>query len=255
MNIFILSLCVSIIFNVLMFVFAYVWKTDKLTDLSYTISFIVITLSFFLFSPITYYSIIILILILFWSLRLGGYLFIRIRKIKRDKRFDERRNNFFAFLKFWLLQGISVWVIMLPIITFFDSENASIFFVFSIVGLVVWGIGFIIETIADLQKYKFINDPINKGKWIDKGLWYYSRHPNYFGEIIVWIGLFLFLLPVFSGWQIIIALISPLYIFILLRWVSGVPLLEKSAINLWGDNIEYLKYKKNTNMLIIWFKK
>jgi len=162
------------------------------------------------------------------------------------------RENFFKFLKFWILQAISVWIITLPVILFFqntqilnDEDSKTL----SLIGLAIWLIGLLIESFADLQKYKFKQDPENRDKWIESGLWKYSRHPNYFGEITLWIGVYIFVCPFLSNVQTIVAMISPLFIFILLKYVSGAPLLEKSADAKWGQDSAYATYKSKSGII------
>jgi len=250
MNTILTLLAVSIIINLTMFVIAYYLKTDKLTDISYAVTFIVLAVSGLISANGTLPSTILTVMICIWALRLGIYLLQRIRKIGKDKRFDGRRENFWSFLGFWLLQGVTVWIVMLPSNLFFTNEPKSIS-VLSVVGIVVWLVGLAIETIADYQKYSFINDIKNKGKWIDIGIWKYSRHPNYFGEIMLWFGVYLFTLSGLNTVQSLIGLIGPLYIAVLLIFVSGVPLLEKSADKKWGDNKDYQDYKRRTSVLIL----
>jgi len=250
MNTILTLLAVSIIINLTMFVIAYYLKTDKLTDISYAVTFVVLAVSGLISANGTLPSTILTVMICIWALRLGIYLLQRIRKIGKDKRFDGRRENFWSFLGFWLLQGVTVWIVMLPSNLFFTNEPKNIS-VLSVVGIVVWLVGLAIETIADYQKYSFINDIKNKGKWIDIGIWKYSRHPNYFGEIMLWFGVYLFTLSGLNTVQSLIGLIGPLYIAVLLIFVSGVPLLEKSADKKWGDNKDYQDYKRRTSVLIL----
>lgn len=248
----------SVAFNLLMFIPAFIWKTDKLTDLSYSLTFFAISVGLFLYFPISLATIVLTSLVCLWAIRLGTYLFVRIHKMKKDDRFDGRRENFFSFINFWLLQGISVWFVMLSLITFYylnPEPGEYSFTLVSCVGMFVLLAGLLTETVADIQKYKFKNNPENKGKWIDSGLWHYTRHPNYFGEILVWVGLFVTILPFISGWLIIVAAISPIYIYTIIMFVSGVPLLEKKYNSRWADNPEYKKYKESTNLLIPCFRK
>lgn len=249
MNEILLVLIFSIGINLIMFVPAYLFQTDKLTDLSYAITFVVIALFAYLRTEATLATTLLLLMVCVWALRLGGYLFIRIRKMKRDKRFDEMRHNFAKFLRFWLLQGVSVAVIMVATVLAMDSDTKMLGLV-SILGLVIWLKGLAIEALADLQKFRFNNQLGNKGKWINTGIWRYSRHPNYYGEILVWAGVYIFCVPYLSGGQLLIALLSPAYIIGLLLFVSGIPLLEKSAEERWGSNKAYQQYKKNTPVLI-----
>lgn len=250
MNILLQTLIFLVGFNILMFIPAFIWKTDKLTDISYAVSFAGAILFLFFKGNQSLGETILLIMILTWAIRLGSYLFIRIRKMKRDKRFDGMREKFWSFLKFWLLQGVSVWVIMISSILYFKNVPSD-FSTLAIIGIIIFLFGLIIETISDLQKYSFINNEENKGKWIDIGLWRYSRHPNYFGEILVWIGIFVFTLPVLSGINILYSAISPLYIFSIIMFATGIPLLEKRANQKWGDIPEYVDYVKKTSLLIL----
>ncbi|MBD3155066.1 MAG: DUF1295 domain-containing protein, partial [Candidatus Aenigmarchaeota archaeon] len=122
----------------------------------------------------------------------------------------------------------------------------------SFIGFIIWGLGLTIETIADLQKFKFKNNPKNKGKWIQSGLWKYSRHPNYFGEILCWVGVYIYCLNYLSGLNALIGLISPVFISSLLLFVTGIPRLEERHDKKYGDKKEYQKYKKKTSKLILW---
>jgi steroid 5-alpha reductase family enzyme len=246
-----LALLFSVGINIFMFLPAYIFQTDKLTDLSYAITFIAIAI-FGLTAAATLGAVkfVLFFMVVLWALRLGGFLFWRIRKMKKDSRFDAMRGKFFTFLRFWLLQGISVTIIMAGAILAISSDVRNFNWA-SIAGLAVWLSGLAIEAIADIQKYKFNQKPANKGKWIDGGLWYYSRHPNYFGEILVWIGIYLYCTTLLGGIGLLTALISPLYISTLLLFVSGVPLLEKSADARWGKIASYQLYKKQTSLIVL----
>lgn len=246
----IIALIISVIINLLMFVPAFIFKTDKLTDVSYTITFMVITFYSFLSNDINFLSILLTIVIIAWAIRLGLFLLIRIKKIKKDERFNEMRTNFWRFGRFWLLQGISVWVIMLPSLFFFNSQNGTMSTI-TYLGLLVWLIGFIVETVADQQKYSFKNHEENKGLWIETGLWKYSRHPNYFGEILMWFGIYLLTITNLNIWLAIIGIISPLYIMFILLKISGIPLLEKRAEERWGSLPNYQNYKNRTSRLLL----
>jgi len=249
MELLITTLFFLIAFNLLMFIPAFIFKTDKLTDLSYSISFIAVSLFMFIKSEQNVVQIILLIMILLWAIRLGVYLFIRINKTGKDKRFDGMRDSFWKFSRFWLLQGFSVWVIMLA--AMFPFSNSGIdFSILHILGIVVFLIGLIIETVADYQKFIFKNNPKNTG-WTNTGLWKRSRHPNYFGEMLVWIGIFTYSIIYSTTLGIVVGAISPIYIITILLFVSGVPMLEKKYDRKYGDNPEYKKYKKETSLIII----
>ena len=117
-------------------------------------------------------------------------------------------------------------------------------------GIAVWTIGIVIEIVADRQKSAFRANPANKGKFIDTGLWAWSRHPNYFGEIVLWTGMAIIAVPVLEGWQWA-TLISPVFVYFLLTRVSGVPMLEASADERWGGQDDYEAYKRNTPVLVM----
>ena len=243
------SFGVAVGLNLVMFIPAYFFKTDKLTDLSYGISFALVALIAFFMNDFNPFKSLLLVMVLLWSVRIGSFLFVRIRKMKQDKRFDGIRESFFKFLGFWLIQGFTVWVVLLPSTLFFSKETV-VFTVLSVVGLLVWLAGFAIETVADLQKYRFANDPQNKDRWIDTGLWHYSRHPNYFGEITHWLGIYLFTVSSLTGSFVAVGFLSPLYIALLIIFFSGIPKLEAYADSKWGDSPDYQVYKKDTSILI-----
>ena len=243
---------ISMGINIAMFFPAYFFKTDKLTDISYSLSFIVVALFAFLQSDMSVAATVLLGMVVLWAIRLGGYLLFRIFKMKRDRRFDDMRSKPLSFLKFWLLQGFSVWVVSLPFLVVFTEVTIEKVCGF---GLLIFAAGLLIETIADYQKYTFIVQKKNPGKWIQSGLWKYSRHPNYFGEMLVWIGICLFGIRNLDIQQIIVSAIGPLYIIILISFVSGIPLLEKAAEKRWGSDNEYKEYKKKTSILVPWFIK
>ena len=119
-----------------------------------------------------------------------------------------------------------------------------------ITGIAVWSIGILIEIVADRQKSKFKDDPQNDGKFINTGLWAWSRHPNYFGEIVLWVGMAIVAVPVLQGWQWA-TLISPVFVAFLLTKVSGIPLLEEKANARWGGQSDYEEYKRRTPVLVL----
>lgn len=242
------TLLLSILVNFAFFIGAYLFKTDKVTDLSYGLSFIVINLLLFLRSSMDFSHVILLICINLWGLRLVGYLFVRILKTKKDDRFDKIRGNFKSLLRFWILQAIAVWVIMLPALALYQVIGATINWVFNI-GILIWIIGFIIEFISDQQKYVFKNKMENKDKWIETGLWKFSRHPNYFGEMLLWWGIFITIVPYLSGFQWGV-IVGPIFITLLLIFGSGIPPLEKKYDEKYKNNKDYQIYKKRTNILI-----
>lgn len=241
----------AIVFNLVMFLFAFRAKTDKLTDISYAATFIFLALYGLLSHTASAYSVLVASMVITWAVRLGTFLLVRIAHMGRDVRFDGIRESFVKFGKFWLGQGVSVPIILLPAAFLFAADHPTLS-VLTYTGFAVWLIGLTIEATADLQKYRFNNNPANKGHWIESGIWRYSRHPNYLGEILIWIGLYVAVLPAISGWLRVVGLASPLYIASLLLFISGIPPLEKSADKRWGQDAAYQNYKRRTSLLLLW---
>ena len=234
----------------IVFIPSYLYRTEKFFDLTGSLTYITVTLTAVLMSPVKdFRSIVLLILVTIWALRLGLFLFMRIQAAGEDRRFKELKTSFPRFLLTWTLQGLWVTFSLAAALAVITSETRARFDIFVIIGVVIWIIGFVCEVIADRQKSVFKAESANKGKFIKKGLWSWSRHPNYFGEIVLWIGIAIIALPVLSGWQWV-TLISPVFVTILLTKISGVPLLEKRADEEWDGRADYEAYKKNTSLLI-----
>jgi steroid 5-alpha reductase family enzyme len=235
------SLIIIVLINIAIYFWAYAKQSDHLTDISYSACFVGLTLFlYWKYSAQDIGATLLLGMVTLWGLRLGGFLFYRIKAIGKDKRFDDFRGSWVGFLKFFLLQGISIWVIAIPIILYLGAEESS---KYSILGIVIWFFGWIIETLADQQKFSFKQK--NPDSFYQGGLFSKIRHPNYLGEILVWIGIFVFTLPIYSGWTWL-ALVSPVWIVILLVGISGIPLLENKAWKKYGDDPEFQKYLKNS---------
>lgn len=240
----------SVAFNIVLFLIAYKLQSDKLTDISYALTFLFIAITAFVVNNTTIYTVIVLTMVALWAIRIGGFLLYRVIKSGKDSRFDSMRSHFFKFGQFWLLQGMSVWILMIPVTLALYSKSSQIGLV-SYVGLLIFLFGLSVETIADLQKSKFKDNIANHNKWIDSGLWRYSRHPNYFGEILIWIGFYIYAIQSLGLFSALVALISPVFISLLLIFVSGIPLLEKSANSRWGKDEKYIDYKRKTSVLIL----
>jgi steroid 5-alpha reductase family enzyme len=196
-------------------------------------------------------SIVLSLMVLCWTLRLGTFLFARIRGDGgEDRRFDPIRNHFGRFLMSWTLQGVWVFFCTLPLI-YVNSRNKSENGItpLDIVGWALWVLGFGCEAIADRQKTEFKEKPENRGKFINVGLWAFSRHPNYFGEIVLWLGVSLSALSVAEDWGYLV-LLSPLWTATLLIGISGIPLTEKRADDTYGNDPAYLQYKASTPVLV-----
>lgn len=250
MNIYLLTLTVSLVTNILFFILASSLKTDKFTDFTYGLSFIILSL-LLLFKNQTFYlyQILLASMIAIWGIRLGTYLVIRIIKIKKDSRFDQIREKPLEFFKFWFFQGLAVWVIMLPAVHVFNQTQDKNLNILMIAGTIIWLVGLLIETVADWQKFVFKNNPQNKDRWVNLGLWKYSRHPNYFGEMSLWWGIFIFSIPFIQGpaW---LTVIGPVFISFILIFISGIPPLEKRYNQKYANNFQYQQYKKKTSLLI-----
>jgi len=247
---FALSVGIAFLIQWLAFIPAYLMQTEKFFDLTGSLTYISVTIIAVIFSKgADFRSILLAALVVIWAIRLGTFLFGRIRKAGKDDRFDEIKPSFFRFLNVWTIQGLWVTFTMAAALVAITTSARKELDVFAIVGFLVWAFGFAIEVIADSQKSRFSANPANKGKFIQTGLWSRSRHPNYFGEIVLWVGVAIIALPVLQGWQWV-ALISPLFVTLLLTRVSGVPLLENKADKKWGGQEDYESYKKKTPVLI-----
>lgn len=234
----------------LVFIPAYIFQTEKYFDLTGSLTYITVTtLALALSRGMDTRSILLWALVIIWAVRLGSFLFGRIRKAGKDDRFDDIKPDFLRFLNVWTIQGLWITFTAAAALVAITSSVRKELDVFAVVGFLVWIFGFAFEVVADSQKSRFNADPANKGKFIQSGLWSRSRHPNYFGEIVLWIGIAIIAIPVLQGWQWV-AMISPLFVTFLLTRVSGVPLLEKKAEAKWGGQADYEAYKKNTPALI-----
>lgn len=233
-------------------VYVHAWanRTEKYFDLTGSLTYITITVLLVVLTPgVDARGFLLAALVVIWAARLGTFLFRRISRAGKDDRFDELKKSFFRFLNVWTIQGLWVTFTAAAAWVGITSSQRVAFDWLAVVGLVLWAVGFAFEVVADLQKSRFKADPANEGRFINTGLWSKSRHPNYFGEIVLWIGVALIALPTFQGWQWI-AIISPLFVTLLLTRVSGVPMLEKKADGKWGGQADYEEYKRTTPVLI-----
>ncbi len=249
-----LCLAFSFFVNWLVFFPSFILKTERYFDLFGSITFISIA-SFAIYSKVTFEpelvdhrSIALALLIVVWAVRLGSFLFIRVLKEGHDKRFSETKKSFSSFLMWWSMQAF--WAFMTSVcavvaITSLNSKGLDVLYYFA---FFLWLIGFIFQAVADSQKSRFKSNINNKNKFINVGLWSISRHPNYFGEIVMWIAVALISLPVLSGWQHV-SLVSPFFVYLLLTRASGIPILEERAEKKWGGDESYIRYKSMTPRL------
>jgi steroid 5-alpha reductase family enzyme len=248
--IFAFSVGLAFVIQWLAFIPAYLLQTEKFFDLAGSITYISVTTIAVLLSPVVDdRSILLLALVVIWATRLGTFLFERIYKAGGDTRFDEIKPSFMRFLNTWTLQGLWVTFTLAAALAAITTTTRRELGFFALIGFLIWAFGFSMELVADAQKSRFRADPENKGKFIQSGLWAWSRHPNYFGEIMLWIGVAIIAAPVLRGWQWV-TLISPIFVTLLLTRVSGVPMLEKRADEKWGGQADYEAYKERTPVLI-----
>ena len=238
----------------LIFIPSYLLKTEKYYDITGTIAYLVMTgLAVFSSHELHLRSQVVAILIAVWALRLGLFLLVRVFQVGEDKRFHEVKTSFSRFLVWFSMSALWVFLTSANALTLILNNNSLIGDGYFFIGLIIWLIGFATEVTADEQKRRFRNNAENNGQFITTGLWSISRHPNYFGEIMVWIGMAVISFPVLSGWQYA-TLISPVFVTVLLTRVSGINLLEASSDQKWGHLESYKEYKQKTPVLIPFIK-
>ena len=244
------GIILSFIIHWLLFIPAYVFKTEKFYDLTGTISYISIVLYVLLSSTdgiINFGNMIVSSLIIMWTIRLGTFLFTRIKKAGEDKRFREIKKSFSWFFMAFTISGM--WVSICTICALTGISNGIELTGVTYIGVIIFIIGFALEIISDNQKTNFRKIESNKDKFITTGLWKYSRHPNYLGEIVLWTGVAIISYSSLEVYQMF-TLVSPMFTYLLLVNVSGINLLEKSGEKKWGHLDSYKSYKKNTPRLI-----
>lgn len=243
----ILSFIVAIYIS-LWFLLGIFKKRVDVIDIAWGLGFILIALiTFFLVPDFSYKSFLATLLVIFWGYRLASHISQRLKNSSEDFRYKKYReiwkDNFYLklYVNMYLLQGLIMLIVALPVVLINLNGGAISFF--TILGSMVWCFGFFIESVADTQLREFISDKKHKNEIMQYGLWKYSRHPNYFGEILQWVGLAVIAADVPLGY---LAFISPALISFLLIKVSGIPPLEKR----FEGNHAYDSYKKRTSMLI-----
>lgn len=236
----------------LAFIPAYIFQTERFFDLVGSLTYISVMVAAVLLSDeVDARSILLLVLVVVWAVRLGTFLFGRIHKAGKDDRFDEIKPSLVRFLNAWTLQGLWVTFTLAAALAAVTTTQQKELDGFALFGFLIWLFGFVIEVVADHQKRRFRDHPDHKGKFIQSGLWSKSRHPNYFGEIVLWVGVAVIALPVLQGWQWV-TLISPVFVAVLITQISGIPMLEKKADQKWGGQDDYEWYKQTTPVLIPW---
>lgn len=248
---FALGVGLAFIIQWIAFIPAYIEKTEKFFDLTGSLTYLLVTIIAFVLGGLgDSRSLLLTGMVAIWAVRLGTFLFLRIRAAGEDRRFNEIKRSFSRFLLTWTIQGLWITFTLAAALAVITSELKVDIGIFALIGLIIWLLGFSIEAIADQQKSKFKADSANEGKFIRTGLWSWSRHPNYFGEILLWIGVAVVAAPALRGWQWL-TMISPLFIILLLTKISGIPMLESRADEKWGGQEEYQNYKAITPVLIL----
>lgn len=254
-----LTALVTVGYQFMFFLIAATFEIDTVTDLAGGTNFVVLAAMGLGVSEATSArQVVCSSMVIVWGLRLSGFLLMRILQWGEDKRFDDKRSNLLAFAAFWVIQAIWVWSVSLPV-TLLNGDSgggadAPFGTASDVVGVVMWSLGLLVEVLADQQKLSYKADPAHSGHWCDVGVWAWSRHPNYFGEILLWWGVFTTTASGFvSGGDAGVwvgAILGPLLLTLLLLFVSGIPLLEDSADKRYGARADYLEYKRVTSPLV-----
>lgn len=245
------ALCALLSFglNWLVFVHAYVAQTERFFDLTGSITYVsVIVVSLSLTAELDSRAILLGAMVIVWAARLGSFLFARIQRDGSDGRFDALKPSFPRFLMTWTLQALWVLLTVACALAAITTARPAPLGGFAVVGTLIWAFGLAVEVVADHEKKRFREDPNNRGRFIHSGIWAWSRHPNYFGEITLWLGVAVVALPVLSGWQHA-TLLSPVFVYVLLTRVSGIPLLESRGKKKWGHEPAYQTYRERTPAL------
>ena len=233
---------------------AYIFQTEKFYDITGSITYLGVVWFVFLSSyqsiSLNFGNLILALLISIWTIRLGIFLFMRIHKAGEDKRFRSIKTSATQFLMTFTLSGLWVTLCSMCALVAISSSDGIVMNAITYIGIILFIIGFGIEIIADNQKTAFRSIEANKDKFITSGLWAKSRHPNYFGEVLLWFAVAVISFSSLEGLQLI-TLISPVFTYLLLVYVSGVRMLEDMNDKKWGNNEEYVNYKKNTPMLFL----
>ena len=247
---FALCAAVGFLLHWAIFIPSFLFQTEHYFDLTGGVSYLcTVGLALIAYPGMDARGTLLCFMVAIWSARLGTFLFLRVKRAGQDRRFNEIKKKFFRFAFTWTLGGGWVFITMAAALAAITSEQQQALGILAYLGTLVWLVGFGIEVVADQQKTNFRKDPANAEQFITTGLWSKSRHPNYFGEIVLWFGVALIALPALSGWQLV-TLISPLFVTFLLIKVSGVRMLEEGAQKRWGKDPSYHQYVASTPVLV-----
>ena len=248
-------ICAALAFGIqwLAFLPAYLYQTEHFYDLVGSSTYALVVAVALLLAGNTAAGIdsrawLLAAMVWLWALRLGSFLFLRVRRSGKDGRFDDIKPFFSRFLLTWTLQGLWVFVTLTAVLAAIASGEPVPLSWPAALGAVLWVGGLVMEAVADAQKSAFNREPSNRGRFVNVGLWRWSRHPNYAGEVLLWLCVAVVASPAFVAWQWL-ALVSPLFVYLLLTRLSGIPLLERRADEKWGEDPDYQHYKAVTPVL------
>ncbi len=233
----------------LWFIIALTKKRNDVADVAWGLGFVIMTwASFYLANSNGSRQLIVCFLVSIWGLRLAWHIHQRNKGKPEDYRYQKWRTDwgkwFYlrSYFQVYILQGVLLSIIVLPVLMINKNTEGPLG-ILDFIGAAVWLFGFYFETVGDAQLTQFLKNPQNKGKLMQSGLWAYTRHPNYFGEVTQWWGIWLIALSIPNG---IFGIISPLTITFLILKVSGIPMLEKKM----AEHLEFEEYKRKTSMFI-----
>jgi len=236
------------------FLVAVIRRDNSLADFFWGLGFVLVALlTLFLRSDFEAQQVLVTVLVFVWGLRLSIYVLIRNRGKGEDPRYKQWREEwgrYFllrSYLQVFILQGVFMFLILVPVVIV-NTYSADFSAPAAMVGGLVWLLGFYFESVGDYQLYRFLRNPANRGKIMDSGLWRYTRHPNYFGEVTQWWGIFVIAAAVPYGW---IGVVGPLTITYLILRVSGIPMTEK----MFEGNPAFEEYKRHTSIFFPWFRR
>ncbi len=247
------AMCGLIAFAIQWICFIPSWflHTERFFDLVGSATYVTVTLVALVATPeLDTRSIFLGLMICLWGLRLGTFLFARVQAVGHDARFDLMKHKFAWFLMTWTIQGLWVLLTSSAALAAITASERNSFGWIGVIGVILWFTGFVLEIVADEQKRRFKLNPSKQNSFITEGLWGWSQHPNYFGEIVLWAGVSLVALPGLSSWQYF-TLVSPIFVFVLLTRISGIPMLDSAARKRWGDDPDFQKYKDSTPVLFL----
>lgn len=239
----------SFVVNWIVFVHAYARQTERFFDLTGSLTYLTLVGVALAFGPRDPRALLVGALVALWALRLGTFLFRRISQDGGDGRFDRIKPDFARFLMAWTLQGLWVFLTLACGLVAMTTSEPVPLGAPAAIGVALWVFGWGIEVVADYQKRVFRRDPAHDGRFITSGLWSWSQHPNYFGEILLWTGIAVISLPTLRGAQLA-TLVSPVFVYVLLTRISGIPLLRARAEKRWGDDPAYRAYRERTPTLV-----